>query len=71
VIEFAADGAVIQIAARGKQRDLLLGPYRDRAARVEPAGGFLSAGSPRARSAQTDARPATTPTGSNKQEDHR
>jgi hypothetical protein len=40
VIELVADGAVIQIAVHGKDQELALGPYRDRAARAAAGDGM-------------------------------
>lgn len=66
VIELAADGAVIQVAAPAKHQDLALGPYRDRAARVELSGLVSDGSSPTAPS-----RSAQAAAGSNKREDSR
>jgi hypothetical protein len=63
VIELVADGAVIQIAVHGPDRDLALGPYGDRDRR-DGAGDAVSASSDRTRSGQPEAPAAPAATGS-------
>jgi Protein of unknown function (DUF2550) len=72
VIELVVNDAVIQIAAHGKDRDLVLGPHCDRAAR-DAAGREAADGSNLPRSAQTEGRLASAvqaAIGSDEQENH-
>jgi len=72
VIELVADDAVIQIAAHGRDQDLVLAPYRGHAGR-DAAGGAVPDGLDRPRSGQAEGRLASAApgaAGSDKRQDH-